>query len=111
MQGVAAHCQWRAGNDTSLLTITSGTEFAVGGLEGLYLVRDAFPVFEPGELDGFPTVRADAQPGTTFCTLYVGVADDQLIWATVGIAVGPVPACDVAREMASMVLSNLPPLR
>lgn len=107
-----AGCQWRTRDGTSFLHLSSATNLPVGGLEGLYLVRRGYEVFEPGDLDGFPTVRANRSASRdTSCTFYVGVADDQLVWATAGFAAGQRSACATARQMASYMLSNLPPLR
>ncbi len=51
----AARCQWRTRDrHRRRSTVTSATDFPVGGLEGLYLVRGTYDVFEPGELDGLP---------------------------------------------------------
>lgn len=112
MQGTALRCEWRTLDGEGVLTVTAAPEFPVGGLEGLYLVRSTYDLFEPGELNGYPTVRADRNDtGDRDCTLYVGVADDQLAWASVGVPFAPGTACVVARQMASDMLSNLPPLR
>ncbi|GAA1290218.1 hypothetical protein GCM10009609_67560 [Pseudonocardia aurantiaca] len=112
LPGAAPRCQWRTRDQSGVLTATSATDFAVGGLEGLYLVRGTYGVFEPGDLDGFPMVRADRQDtGDRDCTIYVGVAEDQLVWAAAGFPFGDRSACAVARQMASYMISNLPPLR
>jgi hypothetical protein len=111
-QGTAIRCEWRTRDGLGVLAVTSAPDLPVGGLEGLYLVRSTYDVFEPGQLDGFPTVRADrSDSGDDYCTLYVGVADDQLIWAAAGFVASPRSACGAARQMASDMLSNLPPLR
>jgi hypothetical protein len=71
-------------------------------------------VFQPGELDGFPVVRAErSDSGDKDCTIYVGIADDQIIWATASFPFDdpPRPSCTVARRMASDMIANLPPLR
>jgi hypothetical protein len=110
-QGEAARCRWRTLDGAGALGVTSATEFAVGGLEGLYLVRDTYDVFEPAEIDGFPIVHADrGDTGDDACSIYIGVSDDQLVWTSAGFVASPRSACETARQMASNVLSNLPPL-
>jgi hypothetical protein len=111
LPGAAPRCQWRTRGHSGVLTVTSATDFPIGGLEGLYLVRGTYDVFEPDDLDGYPIVRADLEPGDTDCTIYVGVAEDQLVWAAAGFPFGDRSACAVARQMASYMISNLPPLR
>jgi hypothetical protein len=111
LPGAAPRCQWRTRDQSGVLTATSATDFPVGGLEGLYVVRGTYDIFEPGELGGFPIVRADSGTGEQDCTIYVGVADDQLVWAAAGFLRGGRPPCEAAREMASYMISNLPPLR
>lgn len=113
-QGAAARCGWRTAAGDGSLLVTSAPDFPVGGLEGLYLVRQTYDVFQPGELDGFPIVRAErSDTGDKDCTIYVGIADDQLIWATANFPFSnrPKPACTVALRMASNMIANLPPLR
>jgi hypothetical protein len=110
-QGDAGRCRWRTLDGTGSLGVNSAPDFPVGGLEGLYLVRSTYDVFEPGELQGYPTVRADrADTGDSYCTIYVGVADDQLVWTSAAFVGASRSACETARQMASNVLSNLPPL-
>lgn len=113
-QGVTTRCGWRTAAGDGSLLVSTAPDFPVGGLEGLYLVRSTFPVFQPGELDGFPVVRAErSDTGDKDCTIYIGIADDQIIWATAGFPFGdrPKPACPVARQMGSYMIANLPPLR
>ena len=109
-QGEADRCEWRTSDGTGALATFSAPDFAVGGLEGLYLVRSTYNVFEPGGLEGFPVVRADRVANDSPCTIYIGVSDDQLVWTSAGFVASPRSACETARQMASNVLSNLPPL-
>ncbi len=114
VQGVTTRCGWRAAAGDGSLLVSTAPDFPVGGLEGLYLVRSTFPVFQPGELDGFPIVRAErSDTGDKDCTIYIGIADDQIIWATASFPFGdrPKPACAIARQMGSYMIANLPPLR
>lgn len=111
-QGSADECFWRLTDGSGSLMVTSAPDFPVGGLEGLYISRPGYDVFEPGELDGFPIVRADRKDNPdTLCTIYVGVADDQLAWTSAAFAFKEHPACATALRMASAMLANLPPLR
>jgi hypothetical protein len=110
-QGQTTRCGWRTTTDDGSLLVSTAPDFPVGGLEGLYLVRSTFSVFQPGELDGFPAVRADrTDTGDKDCTLYIGIADDQLIWSTVRFPFGGRSACDTARRMGSDMIANLPAL-
>jgi hypothetical protein len=110
-QGAATRCRWHTADGNGSLLVTSGVDFPVGGLEGLYLVRSTYSVFEPGELDGFPIVRAEpTDTGDEECTLYIGIADDQLIWATAGFSFTDRSACVTARRMGSDMIANLPAL-
>jgi hypothetical protein len=110
-QGDATRCRWHTADINGSLLVTSGVDFPVGGLEGLYLVRSTYSVFEPGELDGFPIVRAEpTDTGDEECTLYIGIADDQLIWATAGFSFTDRSACVTARRMGSDMIANLPAL-
>jgi hypothetical protein len=108
--GVVSRCSWRTEDGLGVLTLTAVTE-VVPGLGTLYQARGGYDVFEPGEIDGFPVVHADLTIVDDECTIYAGVADDQVIWAAVGLPFGHRPACDVARQTVSAMLSNLPPLR
>jgi hypothetical protein len=113
LPGAGPRCQWRTRDGTGVLTVSNGADLPaggfVGGLEGLYLLRETYRFFEPGEIDGFPVVRADSGIGDATCTINIGVADDQLLVVAVGRAFTDEPPCDTARQVASMVLSNLPP--
>ncbi|MFC5997081.1 DUF3558 domain-containing protein [Pseudonocardia hispaniensis] len=102
-------CSWSAGEgDVAALLIA--TDEATDGLESIYLQRTGFAVFEPGEVAGHPSVRANLNPGP-FCELWVGVADDRLLWVDGKVGVGSLPdPCERSRRMAAAVLSNLPPL-
>lgn len=106
------HCNYRARDLLSHLSLTSAYRLDPGGLDRLYLNREGAPVFEPETLDGFPLVRTEPEDSDA-CDLNIGVADDQVL--VVGFArlpgyTGPAP-CENARALASAVLANLPPLR
>jgi hypothetical protein len=96
-----------------------------GGLDPFYRGRKIFEkndqldlgVFDPGTLDGFPTLVVDHN-NTEFCTLYIGVADDQLLLVRAVAPEKKYPslerpqvACDLVHAVASAVLTNLPPLQ
>jgi hypothetical protein len=104
-------CSWRRTDGPGGVIVSSATDLPVPGLDGLYLTRRSWKTFEPGIVDGFPTVRVGRGSRHT-CSIYAGPADDQLISASV--SVGPVddprPPCEVARQMVSAILANLPPL-
>jgi hypothetical protein len=107
-------CSWRTAAGDGALLVSTAPDFPIGGLEGLYLLRSTYAVFQPDELAGFPIVRAEAvDTGDKDCTIYVGIADDQLIWATANFPFThrPKPSCTIARRMAAGMIANLPPLR
>lgn len=113
--------QIRPGEDRGCIWTTSdgeGVLSAVGvqnppvGLDGLYRVRDEYPVFEPGQIAGRPIVRADlVDTDDRDCRIFIGVADDQMIQASAKFAFQPGRGCEVAREMAEAMIANLPPAR
>lgn len=113
-QNTALNCGWRTRDGLGSVNVTAGTQFNVNGLDGLYLLRETYGVFEPGEMDGFPIVRAERNDsrstGDNYCTIYVGVADEQLVWAATGYLKPTPPACDTSRAVMATVLTNLPPL-
>ncbi|MHA6793556.1 DUF3558 domain-containing protein [Pseudonocardia bannensis] len=109
--GGARTCGWKSAKDANLAGVTIATDLAIGGLEGLYLTRDTFEVFEPGDVGGHPSVRADGNRGGR-CSLYVAVAEDQLLSTDGNLAGRPASdPCAVSRRMAELVLANLPHLR
>jgi hypothetical protein len=97
-------------DDSNVAGVTLATDLSISGLEGLYLVRDTFDVFEPGEVGGHPSVRADRNANGR-CSIYVAIADDQLLSTDGNLAGRPLPdPCEPSRRMAELVLSNLPDL-
>jgi hypothetical protein len=112
-QNTAYRCSWRSRDKLGVFEADNNAEARpngyLAGLSGLYAVRETFAIFEPGELDGFPIVHADRNVGSD-CTIYVGVADDQMLWTAAGFVKGPVKRCDLALKLASSMLSNLPPM-
>jgi hypothetical protein len=107
-------CYIDSADTSKSAAIASAYQFEVGGLDRLYrnrqLLLDGDGIFVPGTLDGFPTVITDANSADD-CALNVGVADDQvlLIDTDVDHYLSTVHACDLARDVASAVLTNLPP--
>lgn len=79
-------------------------------LDGIYLVRDDYAVFEPTEVAGHPAVQADLTTESG-CTLYIAIADHQGVATSGNLAGRSVPdPCGLSRRMAELILSNLPPL-
>lgn len=108
--GVGRMCTWASTVMGDPAGLTVATDLTVGGLESLYRVRDTFDVFEPGEIGGHPSVRADGNRDGR-CSLYVALADDQLMSADGNLSGRPLPdPCARSRRMAELVLSNLPDL-
>ena len=95
-------------------SVTSAYRWEIGGLDRLYRNRDLpGSDFIPGTLDGYPTVQEDKED-SNFCAITIGVADDQLLLVSGGIISHletDRTACNLAREIGSAVLANLPPLR
>ncbi|MDN5751611.1 MAG: DUF3558 domain-containing protein [Pseudonocardia sp.] len=101
-------CAWRTLDMEGVLGVV-GVQDPPVGLDGLYNVREAYPVFEPGEIDGRPIVRADfVDTAGRDCRIFIGVADDQMIQASAKYAFQPGRGCEVAREMAAAMIANLP---
>jgi hypothetical protein len=94
-------------------SVTSAYRWEIGGLDRLYRNRDLPGTdFIPGTLDGYPTVQED-QEFSDFCGITIGVADNQLLIVSGGInshLETDRRACELAREIGSAVLSNLPAL-
>lgn len=110
--GISDNCTWKYTNDPGNVGgVQLSTRPTLPALDGVYLVRDTFAVFEPLEISGHPAVHADrnAESG---CSIYTAVADYQAI-ATLADSIGRprADACAPSRRMAEMILSNLPPLR
>jgi hypothetical protein len=107
-------CDIHARDSSTSASLGSAYRFEVGGLDRLYRNRQLFldgdGIFVPGTLDGFPTVITDANSADD-CVLNVGVADDQVLVIDTGIDPyrSTLHACDLARDIASAVLTNLPP--
>lgn len=102
-------CGWDTTDGEGVLGVV-GVQTPPVGLDGLYNVREAYPVFEPGEIDGRPIVRADfVDTDGRDCRIFIGVADDQMIQASASYAFQPGRGCEVAREMATVLIANLPP--
>lgn len=106
VEGDPFGCQWDQAAGTGVLG--ASVRLPPIGLESLYLVRDAFEVFESGELAGFPIVRAGNQvEDDRDCWLYIGVSDEQMIEARAS-GVEPGQGCATARRMAEAMIANLP---
>ncbi|WP_169383111.1 DUF3558 family protein [Pseudonocardia acidicola] len=102
-------CRWQAFDRSFIAAVVVAVDLPVGGLEGVYLGRATFTVFEPDQVDGFPVVRTDRNGGPD-CTLHVGPADDQLVDVLVSEVLNrSIDTCDAASRVASAVLSTLPP--
>jgi hypothetical protein len=107
-------CDIHAPDSSTSASIVSAYRYEVGGLDRLYrnreLLLDGDGIFVPGTLDGFPTVITDANSADD-CVLNVGVADNQVLLIDTGVDPyrSTVHACDLARAVASAVLTNLPP--
>ncbi|MDN5751596.1 MAG: DUF3558 domain-containing protein [Pseudonocardia sp.] len=102
-------CEWRSTDGEGVISAV-GVQDPPVGLDGLYNVREAYPVFQPGEIDGRPIVRADfVDTDGRDCSIFIGIADDQMIQARAGFAFQPGRGCEIVREMAAAMIANLPP--
>jgi hypothetical protein len=107
-------CDIHARDFSTSASLVSAYRYEVGGLDRLYrtrqLLRDRDRIFVPGTLDGFPTVITNANVADD-CVLNVGVADNQVLMIDTDVDpyLSTVHACDLARDVASAVLANLPP--
>ncbi|WP_154667127.1 DUF3558 domain-containing protein [Pseudonocardia asaccharolytica] len=109
--GTGRLCTWRSTTVGEPAGITIADDIEVRGLEHIYRLRDTFAVFESREVAGHPAVRADGNADGR-CSLYVAVAEYQLLSADGNLAGRPLPdPCERSRRMVEAVLSNLPPLR
>lgn len=104
-------CGWRSTDPGGAGGVQLNTALAIPVLDGLYLVRDKFAVYEPLEVAGHPAVHADGNAGPV-CTIYVAISDYQGVSADGNLGGRPLPdPCAPSRRMAEFILSNLPPLR
>lgn len=108
--GAARVCSWayKDGQNTAGLQIA--TERTIPGLDGIYIQRVGFALFEPVTVAGHPGFHADQVEGDG-CTLYIAIADYQLLAVGANVRGETMPdPCAPSRRMAEMILSNLPPL-
>ncbi|MFC4942443.1 DUF3558 domain-containing protein [Pseudonocardia sp. GCM10023141] len=109
--GAAQVCGWRSVDPGNAGGIQINTNPTLPSLDGIYLVRDTFDVFEPIEVSGHPAVHADQIAGPV-CTIYTAIADYQGVSTDGNLAGRPLAdPCGPSRRMAELILSNLPPLR
>lgn len=109
--GSAQVCGWRSTDSGNAGGLQISIDSAIAALDGIYLIRDTFAVFEPIEIAGHPAVHADGNAGPV-CTIYTAIADYQGVSTDGNLAGRPLPdPCAPSRRMAEMILSNLPPLR
>lgn len=110
VSGAARVCSWAYEGGKNSAGLQIATDRTIPGLDGIYMQRAGFALFEPTTVAGHPGFRADQAEGDG-CTLYIAIADYQLL-AAAGNGLGePLPdPCAPSRRMAEMILSNLPPL-
>jgi hypothetical protein len=109
--GVADVCTWSSVKPGSVGGVQLSTHPTLPALDGVYLVRDTFAVFEPMKISGHPAVHADRNSGSD-CTIYTAIADYQAVATDGDLAGAPEgDPCAPSRRMAELILSNLPPLR
>jgi hypothetical protein len=105
-------CGWTSSADAANPGgIQVRTDSSIPVLDGIYIIRDTFAVFEPTEIAGHPAVRGDGST-LTGCTIYTAISDYQGVSTNTNLAGRKLAdPCAGARRMAEMILSNLPPLR
>ncbi len=72
-------CKYQATATFDNPYVTAGVNNKSGGLEGLYARKVEFPVFEPGALLGYPTVRTLNAKSPGICSIDVAVNDAELL--------------------------------
>jgi hypothetical protein len=99
-------CSWQ----NSALSVALAPDTRRDGLEEAYRRRTNFDNFAESTVDGYPAVRVNFF--TQGCSVFVGVADDQVLFVDFGRVTGKDPAlrdpCGFAENVAGMVLANLP---
>lgn len=104
-------CGWRSNDPGNPAGVQLNTALDIPVLDGLYLVRDTFAVYEPIEIGGHPAVHADRNAGPV-CTVYTAISDYQGVATDGNLGGRPLAdPCAPSRRMAELILSNLPPLR
>ncbi len=109
--GLLPGCFWRAADFVSGISVTIDS---TTGLDNLYRghALSSLALFEPLVVDGYPAVRAQQSLGSNDCTIYVGLAETQVMWVTGGANTSKrTDTCPFAKRAISVMLSNLPPLR
>lgn len=110
VSGAARVCTWAYRDRRNTAGLQIATERTIPGLDGIYIQRSGFAVFEPVTVSGHPGFHADQVPGDG-CSLYIAIADHQLMTVSANLRGEPLPdPCAPSRRMAEMILSNLPPL-
>jgi hypothetical protein len=101
-------CTWKYADGSTRASVALALRPDGVKLPDAYRLRDSFATFEILEIARHPAVRADDLPGE--CTLNVAVADEQIIVINGYLDDREVAEpCAMARQMAELILSNLPP--
>lgn len=106
-------CQWDDSTSGASLTVSFYTARGVSnGLSGAYSDKQAFQLFQPTQIDGYPAVDTNRQdPGNQGqCETGVGVADDMQVGFSVDLyTTDPnyATACSVAEKFATSGVTTM----
>ncbi|MEU5691795.1 DUF3558 domain-containing protein [Actinosynnema sp. NPDC020468] len=112
----AKACLWADESGPSGLSIGEGFVVGGGGLDGVYLLRSSYRLFEPqAPVQGQPALLIDLADNRSRgeCGLAVGLTDTMHMLVTVQSRTGSNPAprigepCAVAREVADAMLTTI----
>lgn len=104
------NCEWK--NSTRNRRVEISTLVGNPTLEVLYKKRSGFPYFELTAVDGYPIVVTRSNPDLPICVIDAKPAERQSVTVTYesdDLQSDPQRSCDVAKRVASAVLTNLPP--
>lgn len=107
-------CTWTASDSIGLTvrSLTVGLFTNNPTLEAAYRKRDSWPFFELTAVDGYPATVTRSNIDLPTCSIDVRTAERQnftLAYNAEDLKSAPQRSCDVAKQVASAVLANLPP--
>jgi Protein of unknown function (DUF3558) len=103
-------CVWK--NSSNDRRVQIGLLIGNPTLEVLYKKRSGFPYFDLTTVDGYPIVVTRSNPDLPICVIDAKPAERQSVTVTYesdDLQNDPQRSCDVAKRVASAVLTNLPP--
>jgi hypothetical protein len=103
-------CEWgdRARTREIRIFVDLGNEV----LRNVYAQREAFPVVEITQVEGYPAIRTKSDVDGTTCYFRVAAAERQtLVLGFTSLRPGKEEPCGRAKALAEVVIGNLPPLK